>query len=91
MGDIIGKQTRRRWLRDATALPPERQGSDPMSAISSLECQKRAAHCRSLTTEADLSLKGAILLARLADGWEALAIEVEMSKTALGDFAAART
>jgi len=62
-----------------------------MSAISSLECQKWAAYCRSLTTETDLSLKSGILLARLANGWEALAIEVEMSKTAPDDFAAART
>jgi hypothetical protein len=45
--------------------------------ISSLECQKRAAQCRNEATRS-VSLNINLQLSRLADGWEALGIEIEL-------------
>jgi hypothetical protein len=45
--------------------------------ISSLERQKRAAQCRSEATRS-ISLNINLQLFRLADGWEALGIEIEL-------------
>ena len=45
--------------------------------ISSLERQKRAARCRTEATRS-VSLNINLWLSRLADGWEALGIEIEL-------------
>lgn len=46
-------------------------------SLSSKGCQDRAAECRSLGRRG-VSINQALLLSRLADTWEALAIEVEL-------------
>jgi hypothetical protein len=45
--------------------------------ISSLECQRRAAQCRTEATRS-ISLNINLQLSRLADGWEALGVEIEL-------------
>jgi hypothetical protein len=49
------------------------------SFLTSFECQKRAAECRSFAAQAALPLKSVLLLSRLADSWETLAVEIELN------------
>jgi hypothetical protein len=46
--------------------------------LTSFECQKRASECRSLASRTAVSLNGGLLLARMAESWESLAVEIEL-------------